>query len=297
MQCPKCRFESDAQTTECRRCGIVFAKFVRVPAVESPAVVVVDDVTETLAARREFIAKCAAVPCALLVARILVAVAPGTVRLLSMWVHEFGHAVTAWLCGFSAMPGPWFTPVGLERSRGVSMLLTGALLFGGFMAWQRRRWFWVIAAAAVVLVQLKLTWAIYSDQAMQLIYFGGDGGCFVLGSVLMATFYARKEHAFVQNGLRWGFLVIGALSFMDAFATWTGGLQNVPLGENENGLSDPSVLTELYGWNLHVLIARNSQLAVFCLIALIPAYVAGLVQAFRLAFPERFAAIETSLKA
>ena len=48
---------------------------------------------------------------------------------------------------------------------------------------------------------------------------------------------------------------------MDAFATWSGGLKNVPLGENENGLSDPSVLTELYGWNIQVLIARHYRLS------------------------------------
>src|SRR5215510_13103185 len=28
-------------------------------------------------------------------------------------------------------------------------------------------------------------------------------------------------------------------------ATWSGGIEKIPFGENENGMSDPSVLTEL----------------------------------------------------
>ena len=44
----------------------------------------------------------------------------------------------------------------------------------------------------------------------------------------MMTFYARRESVLYQNSLRWGFLVIGALSFMDAYATWTGGIESDP---------------------------------------------------------------------
>lgn len=49
------------------------------------------------------------IPVALLLALLLVKTAAGHFLLrtfLSMWVHELGHAATAWLCGFPAFPGP-----------------------------------------------------------------------------------------------------------------------------------------------------------------------------------------------
>jgi hypothetical protein len=283
MKCPKCQFDHDAQTIECRRCGIVFAKYVAPAAVVEPAPLTLEEETilqirqET---RQELILRIVAVPAALLVSWAAVRAAPSAVRMLSMWVHEFGHASAAWVSGFWAMPGPWFTPVDSARSRGVTAFFVALIGFGGFYAWQRRRWFWIGALGAVLLVLLGCTFGLYSDQAQQLIIFGGDAGNFVLGTVLMTTFYARKDHPITRNALRWGFLVIGALAFMDAWAVWSGGLQNVPLGENSNGMSDPSVLTELYSWNLHVLIARYKNLAKFCFAALMVVYAIGLVQSW-----------------
>jgi hypothetical protein len=196
--------------------------------------------------------------------------------MFSMWIHELGHAATAWLCGFSAIPGPWFTPVDSERSLAVTVVLAGLLIFGGVRAWRNRRVTLSIAVAAALFTQLIFTFKLYSDQAQQLIIFGGDAGCFVLGSALMATFYIRRQSIIYENSLRWAFLVIGALAFMDAFAVWTGGIERVPFGENENGLSDPSVLTELYGWNVNLLRTRYQRLAMLCLAVLTTLYACGL---------------------
>jgi hypothetical protein len=279
MQCPKCKFEHEAQTVECLRCGIIFRKYVpESELAEAAPLTAAEEATLQTGEedRKELILRICGIPSALLLARLAVYVAPSAVRILSMWVHEFGHAVAAWLCGFSAMPGPWFTSVDPDRSRATTVLFVGLIGFGGFRAWQKNRWFWIGACAAVLVLLLVCTAGLYSDQAQQLIIFGGDAGCFVLGSVLMLTFYARRDHPIYRNALRWGFLAIGALSFMDAWATWSGGLQNVPFGENENGMSDPSVLTELYSWNVHVLIARYYKLAVFCLMALTVVYAAGI---------------------
>jgi len=281
MQCPKCQFEHEAQTTECLRCGIIFRKYVPEPKVIEVAPLTVEEEAMLQARqedRQELILRMFALPATLLLARGAVYLSPSAVRMLSMWLHEFGHAITAWLCGFSAMPGPWFTSVDPDRSRATTVLFVGLIGFGGFRAWQKDRWFWIGAGAAVLIVLLVCTVGLYSDQAHQLIIFGGDAGCFVLGSLLMVTFYSRRDHAFCRNGLRWGFLVIGALSFMDVWAIWSGGLQNVPFGENENGMSDPSVLTELYGWKVQVLIARYYKLAVVCLMALAVVYAGGLAR-------------------
>jgi UDP-N-acetylmuramyl pentapeptide phosphotransferase/UDP-N-acetylglucosamine-1-phosphate transferase len=158
----------------------------------------------------------------------------------------------------------------------VTVVLAGLLVFGGVRAWRNRRMTLSIAVAVALLAQLIFTFKLYSDQAQQFIIFGGDAGCFVLGSVLMATFYIRRQSIIYENSLRWAFLIIGSLAFMDAFAVWTGGIERIPFGENENGLSDPSVLTELYGWNVNLLRTRYQRLAMLCLAALTTLYACGL---------------------
>jgi hypothetical protein len=227
--------------------------------------------------KQELIFRIFALPAALLLARGMVHVAPGAVRLLSMWLHELGHAVAAWLSGFSAMPTAWYTSVDPERSRALTFLLVIGLGVGGFQAWRRKRWFWIGVCVAVFVVMMICTFGLYSDQAQQLIIFGGDAGCFVLGTLMMFTFYARRDSPVYRNALRWGFLIIGALSFMDVWAVWSGGLQNVPFGENENGMSDPSVLTENFSWKVQALISRYYRLAILCMFAMVIVYAAGIV--------------------
>jgi hypothetical protein len=274
MLCANCKAECDDRASECRQCGIVFAKFARLQKKRSEPESQ-DPVTST-ELRQELLCRLLALPSALIGARLLVGIMPMGIRLLSMWVHEGGHALTAWLCGFSATPGPWFTAVASERSRLLSLPIAGLIGFGTYRSWRGRRWGFVAAGVAAFLVQVICTGKLYSDQAQQLIIFGGDAGCFVLGSLLMASFYIRKESAVHQNHLRWGFLVIGALAFMDAFAVWFGGIGTIPFGENENGMSDPSVLTEMYGWSIKLLMERYQHLAVLCLMLLALRYIAGI---------------------
>jgi hypothetical protein len=225
---------------------------------------------------RELYVRALALPGALIGARLATAVMPGPVRMFSMWLHETGHAMTAWMTGFSAFPGPWFTPVEDERSIAVTIVLAGALAAGAYRAWQSERWFWVAAAGAAMVLTMMGTFALHPLEARQLIVFGGDGGCFVLGSLLMLTMYARADHPVTEERLRWAFLVFGALSFMDARATWFGDVGAIPFGEDERGFSDPSVLTELYGWSVPALIGRYTRLATACFVVLAGAYTAGL---------------------
>jgi hypothetical protein len=113
-------------------------------------------------------------------------------------------------------------------------------------------------------------------QAQQLIVFGGDGGCLVLGTMLMLTVYARRDHPIRQNHVRWGLLVIGALALMDVYTVWSGPIDRLPFGDNENGLSDPSVLTEMYGWSVLTLINRYGEVARACFTILATVYATAL---------------------
>src|SRR5205823_497021 len=54
----------------------------------------------------------------------------------------------------------------------------------------------------------------------------------------------------------------------------------IPFGQNEgSGLSDPSVLTELFGWTTGALVRRYVVLGVVCLVGLAAVYVWGLWRA------------------
>jgi hypothetical protein len=220
-----------------------------------------------------------ALPLALLGARV---VAGTGVRLaasmLAMVLHESGHAITAWLTGRWAVPLLWVTMHGEERSWWIVLAVSAAIILGGFLAWREERWGWAGAAGAALALQLIMLRA----PAGASIVFAGDGGALVLATILMATFYAPRESAIGQSwGLRWGLLAIGALSFLHVFLTYSGSIDDIPFGEIEGvNLSDPSLLTEMYGWSEKQLVDRYMQLAALCFIVLFGLYIWGLLSVY-----------------
>ena len=305
MRCPKCKFDHPLQTTECLKCGIVFSRYkaplesaanlpnpdvaVTVPAAPALAVPFTaandahrgsDDLSNVRAdARTELKYRILALPVALLLAR-LVAGTPlrMAAAMLAMVLHESGHAITAWLTGRWAVPLPWVTPHGQERSWLIVLLVTAVIGFAGFLAWKMERPGWLLAAAALLVLQL----IALSSPAEAMIVFFGDGGALVLATVLMATFYAPRESRLYKSwGLRWGLLAIGALSFMHVFLLWHGPLEDLPFGEIEGvNLSDPSLLTEMYDWTVLQMVDRYVRLGTFCLLALLALYIWGLVSTY-----------------
>lgn len=310
MRCPKCHFDHELQTTECLKCGIVFARYeaaqeaalklpvrpeegapvsiapaaaqASMPAEAAPPAAIAPAWAARKADVRELQYRAAALPLALLAARYVV----GTdlriaVGMVTMVLHESGHAITAWLTGRWAVPMLWVTYHGENRSWLIVLALTAAIVFGGFQAWKARRWGWLCAAGAGLIVQLVvLTMTAWHEGA--LIVFMGDGGAMVLATILMAMFYAPRRSAIYKSlGLRWGLLAIGAMAFMDVFKTWSGPYGNIPFGEMEGvNLSDPSLLTQMYGWSVLQLVDRYLNLATVCLVVLAALYVWGLVSAY-----------------
>lgn len=278
------------QAADCPRCGVIYAKAeahalaaaVATPPAETAEAWSGETSDETL----EFRLRIFAIPLAVLVAALLVWSGLGHffVRTFaSMWVHETGHAVAAWLCGYLAFPGPWFTPVANSRSPLLVLVVAAGLGYGAFRSWRAERKTWAALFAGILCLQLGCTLLLGPRAARQLIIFAGDGGCLVLGTLLMATVYASPESAIRRGWLRWGFLAIGAASFADVFALWWGARSDydlIPFGQNEgSGLSDPSVLTELFGWTTGVLVRRYVVLGVVCLVGLAAVYVWGLWRA------------------
>ncbi len=223
-----------------------------------------------------------AIPVALLVALLLVWTGPGHFLLrtfLSMWVHELGHASTAWMCGFLAFPGPWLTPTASERSPLFILFVFAALAAGAFWARRNDRDALFRVLVALAALQLACSLILSAPGARQLIYFMGDGGCLVLGTLLMLSVYAPTESAIHKGWLRWGFLAIGAAAFVDAFEQWWSARRDpdrIPFGMNEGaGLSDPSVLSDQFGWSADQIVHRYVILGCICLALLAAAWVAG----------------------
>ena len=292
MRCPKCQFDHPLQTTECLKCGIIFARYLAVVSAAKQANVEAA-VVQTRAfspnvalplrndalrndALWEFKCRIFALPLALVVARL---VARSPLGMLAMVLHESGHAITAWLTGRWAVPMLWVTMHGEERSWWIVLAVTSAILYWGFLSWKSERRGLLWAAGAMLIVQL----IFLRLPAGPSIVFGGDAGAFVLGTVLMATFYAPRESGIYKSwGLRWGLLAIGAISFVQVFLLWSGPPEDIPFGEIEGvNLSDPSLLTTVYGWSVTQLVDRYMRLATVCLAILAGLYIWGLVSAYR----------------
>lgn len=290
MECPKCHFDSPLQTDECLKCGVIFAKYLAFQqAVAAVRPVLPEPSPEQIAqqqrqAHREFLCRVFALPGALLAGWVANRALPPLTYFLAMWLHESGHAIAAWFCGYAAFPTAWFTVIPEERGRWISIVLGAAVVAGGYFAFRLQRWFWVGVSAGVLV--LFMLGNLQTDSHAHLLFtFWGDGGAYVLSTLLILTFYARADSPLRRKQLRWGLLLLGAMAFWSIYSRWSGGFENIAQfleDTDERGPSDIRILTLVYGWSTYTLIHHYRDLGRACLLTLGGAYVAGLVQAQRL---------------
>lgn len=219
----------------------------------------------------------------------------GTLRIfLSMWLHELGHAMSAWLCGLAALPGPWRTRIPEERSGWVLGVVLLGLAWAGWKVWtsewqERARQLAgaALAAGAALVVWL---WFLPMERASQLILFAGDGGGMVLGVALVACFYVPPQHALHHTGVRWGLLVIGLAAYLDPARGWLRASDHdtIAFGHIEGvGDSDPSRLVDGFDWSVETLVSRYQTLLWACAAALVLLYARGVWAARRAVEAER----------
>ena len=178
--CPRCGAPRVAGA-ECPHCGVVYARAARrsaapaaasstepVTAANGPAPPLPGMSAAAQFARDNALAEARsemqlarfAVPAALLTCLLVAQTDLGVFFLrtfFGMWLHELGHAVAAWLCGFPAFPGPWFTSVGEERSFFFALAITAGLAWAIWRAWTNEERVWMGVAIAVLVLQLALT--------------------------------------------------------------------------------------------------------------------------------------------
>ena len=124
------------------------------------------------------------------------------------------------------------------------LVLTGAIAYLMFRAWQAEKLYLVVLGAVLLVLQAIGTLYLRESTAEAFYTFGGDGIGMVLATALMATFFFGKRTQLYKGWLRWGFVCIGAAAFSSMFATWwvaRGDFNSIPFGEIEGvGNSDGS---------------------------------------------------------
>ncbi len=174
-----------------------------------------------------------------------------------VWMHEFGHATAAWLCGFRAIPLPFgWTPV--EPVYAPSVYWGLLLLFGIlFVAGLKERKVWpMLAAVALAGLQFYMTWRMPEHrQEFWWGAFGGVGGEFYLSTLFMLSFWVQLPEKFKWGACRYVFFCIGATAFLNIWLRWGDvyrGLEEIPFGTLVNGEDDQggdmNKLMDGYGW-------------------------------------------------
>jgi hypothetical protein len=269
---------------------LIFAKYHTFEEAVAQVSVIPDRLPDEIAeeqqhANHEFLCRIFALPGALLLGWLANLAMPPITGFLAMWLHESGHAIAAWFCGYAAFPTAWITMIPDERGRWISLILGAATAAGGYFAYRSHRWFWV-AVSVGALILFVLGNLQPEAHARLLFTFWGEGGAYVLSTVLMLTFYARPGSSIARNQVRWGLLLLGAMAFWSVYTRWAGGFQNIAQfleDTDARGIpSDMRVLTLVYGWSTYVLIHRYWTVGYTCLLTLAGAYAGGLVQTQRL---------------
>lgn len=229
----------------------------------------------------------AAIPAMLLIAVIFQSMEWGRFvqRLVfAMPVHELGHAVTAWLCGFGAIPTVWVTLTSDERGLIAPLAVLAAVAWTMYRGWQLESRALLAAGGMVLLLQAVMTLGISEDTATALIIFGGDGVGLVLAILLMGSFFFGKGTQLYKGSLRWGFVAIGAGAFVDINATWWLARRDpseIPFTTRANGMeSDALRLVNNHGWSEAALVNRHILACLACMALLALVYAWGVRKAW-----------------
>jgi hypothetical protein len=193
-----------------------------------------------------------------------------------MWLHEFGHAIAAWLTGRWALPMPWLT-FSFDRNIVVSILM-----FGGAAALIRfgrqHASMTTMALGGVVLLATLLGHVVPSSFQEPFVTFGGSAGAMVLGALVSCGFLVRSQLRLFQGGLRWGWLMIGSASWVDATREWwecKTDFALIPFGTLDGRPTDASRLVDEFGWGAGAMVNRFLLVAVISFMLAMSAFAAA----------------------
>lgn len=196
-----------------------------------------------------------------------------------IWMHEFGHATVAWLCGYRAIPLPFgWTSTSLDKSLFVYF---GVLTLLGLLFWtgqkEQRRWPTALAAALAI-AQFYGTWIASDDTYDLLLSFGGIGGEFYLSTLLIVSFYFPLPEKWRWDFYRYPAVLAAGFVFIGSAWKWhqiESGLQAIPWGTLFGGSGDMGGdMNRLvgHGWSDRAIIDTYNSLGGACIAAIVGVY-------------------------
>ncbi|MEM6450458.1 MAG: hypothetical protein AAF703_09105 [Cyanobacteria bacterium P01_D01_bin.105] len=196
-----------------------------------------------------------------------------------IWIHEFGHATVAWLCGYRAIPLPFgWTNTSLEKSL---FVYCGVLTLLGLLFWtgqkEQRKWPMVLAAILAA-VQFLGTWVISDNTYDLLLSFGGVGGEFYLSTLLIVSFYFPLPAQWRWDFYRYPAVLGAGFVFLGSAWRWQkieSGLQAIPWGTLLGGSGDMGGdMNRLvgHGWSDQQIINTYNGLGGLCVVVIASVY-------------------------
>jgi hypothetical protein len=197
-----------------------------------------------------------------------------------IWIHEFGHAIVAWLAGRRALPLPFgWTSVSMERSLFVYfgiLILMGLFFWSG---WREQKRAPMVFAIVVLPIQFYMTWIMPEETFDLWLSFGGIGGEFYLSTLFMISFYFPLPERWRWDFCRYIVLIWAASTFWESFWQWhhiVRGESSIPWGSIFGGEGDAggdmNQLSLIHGWSDQQIINTYSHLGNLCLFILSAIY-------------------------
>jgi Zn-finger nucleic acid-binding protein len=200
-------------------------------------------------------------------------------------LHELGHALAAWFCGFSAVPIPFgMTWLGDARAVSVWLLLAVGLGAAGWRLFRAGERAWAGLFAALLVIQQFATWATADSTRRLLITFGGSAGELLLSAALIALFHARLPARLRWDQARWIALFVGAFILVNQTALWREARLNhelIPWGSVMGDDGDMQRLERDHGWAPSRIAMRYAAFAHASCALAAAAWLASLAAAWR----------------
>ena len=257
--CPNCFFESSVHTSknECVKCGIIFEKFQSHRPYRQPALKHAEPSTwkKTLPWWTELVVFLGLVCISWTFTKTM----PILSWKLSIWVHEFVHALPSWFSGIAATPLPiGWTNTAAQQSWWVTLCFSFLMISLGVLSFQAKAYFFALSCACGFLAQLYFRFLDYKTIRFWITYMG-QGGEYLVSAWLIMAFHHKLPRETYWDILKYPVTFIALITFIENIETWFGVFRHgkeIPWGALWGDGGDMERLRGAYGWS-HLLIGSN----------------------------------------
>lgn len=160
---------------------------------------------------------------------------------IGMASHELGHALAYWLCGWVAIPLPYFTAAIAHPGRALVLVELAALIAAAGWCWRTRHFFLLFLAGLAAAVAAR--YGLFGDEADHDVLFAaaGVGGEIVFGALLVVAYFHRALHRTSWDLSRYACLLLGLALFQHQWLKWAeivGTPSLLPVGSLFGGRDD-----------------------------------------------------------